>query len=345
MLPLALGAIAAPVIGGVVGNVLGAGDRAAAQGLSQQALNEILSVKTPDIKSQELSLSPYQIQGLLQAINEEATQVGPSAAEAITTDPRLATAQMQALKKLQDIGAMGITPAEQIEAQQMQRQVDADEASRQKGILQSMAQRGVGGSGVEAAARLASSEAAADRLSNSSDKLRAEAFNRALNATSQAGQLGSNIRSQSFGEQDRIAQAKDAIANFNAQQRSGVNSRNVSAERSRQATNLGAQQSNADRNVELQNNQQRFNKGLIQQNFDNQLRRAGAASGALNTAASGRQASANATGQMFSGIGSGVGSILAAYGAGNKPSAGGPLESTDITNTAKGRYLLNPEEG
>lgn len=333
-----IAAVGAPILGGILGNAMGSGDRGAASGLSQQALNEILSVKTPDTKSQELALSPYQLQGLLNSINENSEQVGPSATEGITTDPRLATAQMQALQKLQEVGSMGITPAEQIQAQQMQRQVDASESVRQQGILQNMAQRGVGGSGVEAAARLASSEAAADRMSTSSDALRAEAFNRALNATSQAGQLGGNIRSQSFGEQDRLAQAKDTIANFNAQLRTGANSRNIAAERNRQATNLGAQQSNADRNIALQNQQQVANKGLIQQNFQNQLNRGIAASGAANKAAEQRQGAANAAGSMWAGVGEGAGKIFGAYGSGVKgtgavDAAGGTTDfSTDYLN-------------
>lgn len=309
-------AIAAPIVGGVVGNLLGSEDRAASRGLSEQALQEILGISAPDVEQMKLNLTPYQIQGLLDSINETAEQQGPSATAGITTDPRLAQAQMQALQKLQDVGSMGITPAEQVQAREMQRQAQAQEAQRQASILQNMKSRGVAGSGAEAAARLMSAQNMSNQVASSSDQLRADAFNRALQATAQAGSLGGSIRQQSFTEQDRIASAKDAIANFNAQQRAGAQSRNVAAERNRQGTNLAARQSIADRNTGLSNEQQQYNKNLLQRDFENRMRRAQAASGAYSGAAQQRQGQADATGNMWAGIGTGAGRAFATYAAG-----------------------------
>lgn len=311
-----------PIAGGILGNVLSQGDQNDAKDLRNRALAAAQSVETPDIEGQKLTLSPYQIQGLLEAINEQAETVGPSALENISTDPRLATAQMQALSKLQEVGAMGLTPAEAVQSAELQRQVDADEAVRQKGIINNMRARGVAGSGVEAAARLNSAEAAASRQAESQDRLRAEAFNRALQATTQAGQLGSNIRSQSFNEQDRVAQAKDAINQFNAQQRAGVGSRNTAAERARQASNLSTKQNISNANTDLMNTQQRYNKELTQRKFENEMSKARAAAGALSAEASNRQGDANSTSQMWSGIGSGLGGLLGSMG-GTKPGASG----------------------
>lgn len=308
-------AIAAPIVGGVVGNLLGSEDRAASRGLSEQALQEILGISAPDVEQMKLNLTPYQIQGLLDSINETAEQQGPSATAGITTDPRLAQAQMQALQKLQDIGSMGITPAEQVQAREMQRQAQAQEAQRQASILQNMKSRGVAGSGAEAAARLMSAQNMSNQVASSSDQLRADAFNRALQATAQAGSLGGNIRQQAFSEQDRIASAKDAIANFNAQQRAGAQSRNVAAERSRQASNLAARQQIADQNTNMSNQQQQYNKNLLQRDFENRMRRGEAASGAYRGAAQQRQGQADATGNMWAGIGTGAGQMFAAYGA------------------------------
>jgi len=319
-LPLMAAAALAPVAGGIVGNLLGAGDRADAKDLSNRALAEVLGVQVPDVEKMKLSLTPYQIQGLLNTINEQAEQVGPSALETISTDPRLATAQMQALKKIQEVGNLGLTPAEQVQAEEMQREAQSQEAVRQASILRNMAERGVSGSGVEAAARLASSQNMANQVAESSDKLRAEAFNRALQATSQAGQLGGSMRQQEFGEKDRIASAKDAIASFNAQQRTGAQSRNVSAQRSTESANLAAKQRVADANTEMANKQQQYNTQLAQQDFNNKLARAGAASGAYGNAANQRQGQANATGQMWSGIGSAVGSGLGALSSKNADS-------------------------
>jgi len=312
-LPLMAAAALAPVAGGIVGNLLGAGDRADAKDLSNRALAEVLGVQVPDVEKMKLSLTPYQIQGLLNTINEQAEQVGPSALETISTDPRLATAQMQALKKIQEVGNLGLTPAEQVQAEEMQREAQSQEAVRQASILRNMAERGVSGSGVEAAARLSSAQNMANQVAESSDKLRAEAFNRALEATSKAGQLGGSMRQQDFSEKERVAAAKDAIANFNAQQRTGAQARNVSAQRSTESANLSAKQRIADANAELANKEQQYNKNLLQQDFQNRMTRAGTAAGAYGTAANQRQQQANATGQMWSGIGSGAGTALGAY--------------------------------
>lgn len=309
-IPLLAAAALAPIAGGIVGNLLGAGDRADAKDLSNRALAEILGVQTPDVEKMKLSLTPYQIQGLLNSISEQAEQVAPSAMETISTDPRLATAQMQALKKIQEVGNLGLTPAEQVQAEEMQREAQSQEAVRQASILRNMAERGVSGSGVEAAARLASSQNMANQVAESSDKLRAEAFNRALEATSKAGQLGGSMRSQEFGEKERVASAKDAIASFNAQQRTGAQSRNVAAQRAIESANLAAKQRIADANTGMANEQQRYNKELAQRDYENKLQRAGLVSGAYSNAANQRQQQANATGQMWSGIGSGIGSGL-----------------------------------
>lgn len=305
-----LAAAAAPLVGGIVGNLLGAGDRADAKDLQNRALAEALGVSTPDVEKMKLSLTPYQIQGLLNTINETAEQTAPSTLETISTDPRLAQAQMQALQKIQEVGKMGLTPAEQIQAEEMQREAQSQEAVRQAAILRNMAERGVSGSGVEAAARLASAQNMANQVAESSDKLRAEAFNRALQATSQAGQLGGSMRSQEFGEKERIASAKDAISQFNAQQRSGAQARNVAAQRTTEASNLDTKQRIANANVDQTNKQQQYNKELAQRDYENKLQRAGLVSGSYSNAANQRQQQANATGQMWSGIGSGIGSGL-----------------------------------
>lgn len=311
--PFSIGAIVAPIAGGVLGNIFGAGDRADARNLSNQALAEILGVTVPDVEKMKLNLTPYQIQGMLDSIYERAEQMGPSAMETVATDPRLAQAQMQALTKLQEVGALGLTPAEQVQAREMQRAVQAQEAQRQASIIQNMRSRGTAGSGAEAAARLLSSQGMANQLAASSDDLRAQAFNRALQATAQAGQLGGNIRQQEFGEKERIASARDAIAQFNAQQRAGVQSRNIAAERARQAANLELRQRIADANVGLSNQQQQYNKQLLQQDFQNRMNRAAAAAGAYGGAAQQRMGDAMATGNMWAGIGAGVGSGLGSY--------------------------------
>jgi len=148
------------------------------------------------------------------------------------------------------------------------------------------------------------------------------------------------MRSQEFGEKERVASAKDAIASFNAQQRTGAQSRNVAAQRATESANLAAKQRIADANIDMANKQQQYNTQLAQQDFNNKMARAGAASGAYGNAANQRQQQANATGQMWSGIGSAAGTALGAFS-----SQGSDISSTTMDADKQSRLAKWGSEG
>jgi hypothetical protein len=178
---------------------------------------------------------------------------------------------MSALDMLSKMGAEGLTAEDRASLNAARRQVSGDEQARQAAILQNMAQRGVDSGGMELAARLSSSQAAADRAGQQSDNLMAMAQRRMLESLSQAGALGGNIRQQDYGEQSNLAQARDAIAQFNTQQAAATQARNIAARNAAQSTNLQDKQRIADANVATRNAQQQYNRQLPQQTFNNQM--------------------------------------------------------------------------
>lgn len=242
-----------------------------------------------------------------QRIALQYAQVGPSAMEDIETDPRLQNAQMDALGKLQQMGGSGLTDSERAEQMMMQRSGAAQGQARDKSIMQNMAERGLGGSGMELAQRLQSSQSGADTAAMAQAQLSGQAQQRALGAISQAGQMGGQIRGQDFGEQANVASAKDRIAQFNEQNRAS-----------------SSQQ------------EEIHNKGLRQQQFENEMaKRKAVASARTGTAQAGMQRAtatqaagqAAAQGALQAGaaksqlIGNLAGAGMKAYGEYNKKEA------------------------
>lgn len=312
---LAIGAAAAPILGGVIGNIASAGDREKAQALQQQALQSILGVSTPDIEQMKLALEKYQSAGeltpeMLETINAQDSLMGN-----IQTDPRLRNAQLQALEKLQSIGASGLRPEDEAALARIQSGVAQDARAREEAILQNMQERGVGGSGAELASRLISSQGSANRQSQQGLEVGALASQRALEAIMQSGALGGQIRNQEFGEESEKASAQDVINRYNAMNRQQVSGTNVNSRNTAQAQNLSEKQRIADSNTGVSNQQQIYNKQLAQQNFENQMRKSTAAANAQSNQANNYNQQAGQTQQMISGIGQGVGQAAAA-GAG-----------------------------
>lgn len=315
----AIASVAGPVVGGIVGNSMSQGDRNAAMDAYNKAYSIYADMPIPDIEKQKLALQHPEVQGILQPYMEQAQQQAPSEMGNIAVDPKLQQAQMQALDTLSKMGATGLTAQDKMALNETRRQISGDEQSRQAQILQNMAQRGAGGSGMELAARLASSQAAADKGSQQTDQLLAMAQNRMLNAVSQAGSLGGQMQNQQFGEQADIARAKDLINQFNTQQAASTQQRNTSSLNSAQAANLGEKQRIADTGVNIANQQEQANKGLLQQEFTNKMARATGQTGALQNIANQDIANANRTAQMWQSIGSGVGQGASAMSSPSTP--------------------------
>jgi len=154
-----------------------------------------------------------------QKIALEAAQLDPSAMEGIEIDPRLKEAQMGALGQMQEMGSGELTAEEKAQEMMITRGAGAQAQAQDKAILQDMAQRGMGGSGSELIQRLQASQSSADRASQQQAQLAGQTQSRALEAISQAGQLGGQMRGQEFGEQAQQASAADRIAEFNAANR------------------------------------------------------------------------------------------------------------------------------
>lgn len=145
-------------------------------------------------------------------------RVSGTAFDEVSTDPRLRNQQYQSLDALDEIiQGGGLTAADQAALNRIQTDTAQADRGRREAILQNMQSRGMGGSGMELLAQLQSSQAATDRQNQSGLDVAGMAQQRVLDAIMQSGQLAGGMRGQDFGEQAQLAQARDAISQFNAQ--------------------------------------------------------------------------------------------------------------------------------
>jgi hypothetical protein len=158
---------------------------------------------------------------------EMAEQLGPSAMEYIKVSPTYIAAQEEGLTELGRRAAEGVTQEDIAGQRMLDRQVAAREQAQQKALAQEYAQRGMSGSGLETAARLAGTQAAAERGLDRSLQLGQEARSRAAQALAQRTGLAGQMRGQQFGEEAQKASARDLVAQFNLQQRAGARQREI----------------------------------------------------------------------------------------------------------------------
>lgn len=335
---------AAPVIGGLLGSEAARSDRDAAKEAQRQALEILMQAGAPPDVAQALILKQYEALGMPVAELEPEVQQAASHMADVQTDPAMKSAQMQALRSLQQIGSSGLRPEDKAAMMELQDQATQEARSQQQGILQNMQQRGMSGSGAEVAAMLGSQQGSANQGLRNAMRVSSDASQRALQAIGQAGTLGGQMRSQDFGEQSDKARAQDEMDRFNINNMVRRNSANVDRLNNRNQLDWQNRQNVSNQNVGLHNAEQdRINRAK-QWMYDADLRRRGAVSQGYQAEAGHRQADANATQNMWAGIGSGVGQGFGAYA--NYQQAK-PLQDAQINyynNLSKNNTALTPEQ-
>lgn len=307
-------------IGGLIGGIGGlfsGGNDAEEQmaALQAEAMEAIKNVDLPKLQQLQVQLQQYREAGLLTPELEQTVYAPETLMNQVAIDPRLKDAQMAALTKMQDMGRGGLTMEDMAALDQIRRNTDIAERGKEQQILQDMQQRGQGGSGAELAAKLSSSQNAANRAGAEGLQVGAIASQRALQSLMNSGQLGGQMRSQEFGEQSAKAEAQDVINRFNAANRQAVIQRNVGAQNTAQAANLSNKQDIMNRNTGVANDQQRANAQAAQQDYENRMRKAQGIYSANNQQANNLLAQQQRSNDAFSGTMSGLASAAGAYGA------------------------------
>jgi hypothetical protein len=293
-----------------MGSLFDNGKGKGASNAQDKAVKELKNLVTPDVSQMQVDLERLVQQGQITPEMAQAALVQNSEMSGISSDPALKAAQLEALQGLQDItNGGGLTAADRSQLNRIASEEQSKERGSREAILQNAQQRGVGGSGLELLAQLQNQQSSADRQSQRGLDVAATAQERALQALQQSGNLSGQMRSQDFNEQAQVAQAKDAINQFNAQNRQQVNLSNVTSRNNAQALNLSEKQRISDANATTSNTQQQYNKQLAQQDFENKYKKAGGTAGAYQNQAALLTQQGQASQQMVGGL-IGAGAML-----------------------------------
>lgn len=279
--------------------------------VQKQQLARLNNISLPELE--QLALESPELVGLL-----DTEQLDDSAMEDVNVDPSLMGAQRAALEDLQERGKLGLTAEDRARLNQTKRETESDNQARQKQILQGMAERGNLDSGSQLIAQLQSAGQSNQDAALAGERLAAEASSARRQALSQSGQLAGQMAQQQFGQDAQKSQAKDAINQFNLNQRANT-----------AQTNLGARQNIENQRAGIANQNQSYNKQIVQQNFQNEMSKAGAQGQATNALAQSlaAQQAGPSLGQKIGTIGGAIAGGLAGgpKGVSEGASAGGTI--------------------
>lgn len=298
------------MIGDVI-DFFGGGGDSQARALTEQMIKDAQSLPLPVLKEYYPEL--YQVVAQMNPEQETAVDLGPSQMAGIATDPRLRQAQLNALSKLEQMGLGEQSAEDMARMGQIQSDVNTNLQGQQGAIMQNLATRGMSGGMSELVARNMAAQQASNRQAQMSMDAKAQAERRALDAIMQSGQLGGQMQSQDFAQQQAKAQAADAINRFNAANQQDVMSRNVGAKNTAQQYNVGQANQAGQINTESRNAANLRNLNLSQQQYENELKKRGLVTGAQQDLAANYQNQAAQNRQFIGGL---IGAGAKAYGGG-----------------------------
>ncbi len=315
MTMLAIGSAAAPVIGGLMGNMAAGKDKAAQRQAMQQALAELNKLGAPPDVSKALILQEFQRQGIYTPELEQDLNASIPASEVgkLTEDTSLRDAQKSALASLQSRAKVGLSAEDRAALNQVRSETQRDANANRQALLQKFAAMGQGGGGQSFAAQLQANQAAADQASSGSDTLMAQAQQRALQALTNSGNMASDIRGQDFGVNQARASALDERNRFLAENSIGRQQRNVGALNNAQQANLSEQQRVADANVAMQNAEKARQAEAQRQYFQDKQNLASAKGNVLTGQANNYAQQAQNTAQSYANMGTAAGTALGAF--------------------------------
>lgn len=308
----------------------------AAMKLQEAQMERLNNLSLPELE--EYILQNPELVGTL-----DAEQLGGSALEEISLDPKAREAQLNALQSLQQYADEGMSDADKFGMEQMLGQVSAATKSNQANIEADMARRGMDSSGAALMGKMNAQQSGANTARQQAMQQAAQGQQNRMAALNQLANQSGQMQSQDFARQAQVGSAKDAIAQANAANRYQTN-----------AANLSARQSIENQRANTANQQAQVGNQIAQQNFNNAYARTGAQGNVANSMSS---IAANADqgpsiGQTIGTIGGGIagayfgGPAGAAAGAQAGGAIGGSFENGGIvSNYENGGVHSNFQDG
>ena len=287
-------------IGGYLGNK-------AQQASLNNAMKYYDNIKVPDIEDLQYQAAMEGYVGDVNAPNIYLPPEIQSQMANVSTDPRFASAQFDALGAYDNIiSGGGMTDMDRLNAQNAMQDASMASTRAQSDIQQDMARRGMSGGGQELLAKLVASQSNTNRASGQQQQIQAEARDRALQAIASKGGMAQGMQSQQFGQAAQKAQDQDAINRFNTSL--SVDQRNKQADMGFNAAvgNQAARQGVASRNTGSTNSSNQFNTGAHKDVFSAGMQKAGAQADIT-------MRKGQAESDMYAGMGAGAGKAMGSF--------------------------------
>jgi hypothetical protein len=305
-MPPELLSIGGPVLGGILGSIVGGNQYNQASQDLQQAYQNIEGLKAP---TNSVNFQNYQNVGNFTPQQEQLFQQAPTQFSKINVNPAYMQSALAALQNMQNISNRGgFTAADQANLNNIVGQANDQAAGQRQALMQAQAQRGMGGSGFGLAQQLANQQNAANNANQLLTSVTGQAQLRALQAMQNQGTLGAQLNQQNFGQQAQAAQAQDLINQFNTGLQQNTGNQNTGLINNANQFNLQKNQGIANANTGLSNQQQTQNNDYRQQTYQDQLAQQQGAAGALNQQAQNSVANGNRLSGMIGGVGNAIGS-------------------------------------
>jgi hypothetical protein len=310
---LLIGTVAAPIIGGLVGNLMGAKDRRAARKRIEAAIQELKAAGFPPDLSTPILFEKFQEIGIMTPELEQDIQVAASSVAKLEEDPTVRASQLEALNIFKQMGKTGFGPEERAAFNQLRQQRESDLQSRLASQELEARRRGVATAGDTRAQQLLSIQAGADRASLEGDRISAMIAQRIKEGASGMSSVASQMRGQDFQAELARTQADDERKRFIDQNTMSRQARNVDALRDAQRRREQQAMQVGTANTQMANAERLRQVDAQRQFWSDKLSRAQALGNAYTGQASQLQKDADRTAGIFQGIGSGVGQGLGAY--------------------------------
>lgn len=307
-------AVAAPIIGGLVGNVMSQGDRNAAKKAMKQAYAELQKAGYPPDLSKEIIYKQFESAGVLTPELEEDIHMAQSEFNNIKEDPQLRESQLEALNKFKQQSQGGLAADERAAYNQMMQGVRQDTRSKTDQILADQQRRGQGaGSGNSLIAQLQAAQSGADQAASQSDDLMSLIAQRVRQGTQDMSGAAQQVRAQDYNVASDKASALDARNQFMQTNSMARQQRNVGAKNDAQQMNLANKQNLMNTNTQ-QANAEKLRQVQEQGNlYDRNLNLAQAKAAAKTGQQQYYQQQAQQTAEMYAGAGKSIGEGVSAY--------------------------------
>lgn len=274
-------------------------------------------INTPTFDARELQ--PEELQMVKEMFPEVYEAKIPQDVKTAMDSPEMRNAQVTGVNKLERIAEQGMPLEDRMAAQQAEQSMVEGAGRTQQNILRDLAARGQLSGGMEMQARLSGQQQAANMGSQMGTDLARQSALRSLQAGTDLTQAAGNVRAQDVNVSGQQA---DAINRFNEMQAQMQNAQAQYAAGAReraQGYNTQTQQGLADQNAQTrmtyaQQNQARTN-ALRQQQYDNEMKKANAQSGAYNQYGLVKDQNKAAREQNIMGIGQSLGKTIGGVGS------------------------------